>query len=146
MKRRDATSTSWCEPEQVGQQISQGTLLGWVCSSDSFLLVPLSDELLTSVTVGTQARIQWSGPIPMVQDATVRSIVQLDTAQVNPLVGPSLPEGTRFGAVIDVSTEQLEGSDLRPGQAVNIVFCCDSRTLANRSLDWLCNNLRLVAD
>jgi putative peptide zinc metalloprotease protein len=145
--------TTWCAPQQVGRAVATGALLASVCSDSTIAVIPLTEDQLSRVAVGTPVRLRIAHHQRVLHDCRVRSVVRIDelsspwqAAALVSLQQASSPHGqhsaVRFAAVIEVPDEV---GDL-PGATVDAVFVGPSTTLFAIVSRWLQSNLRLLAD
>lgn len=148
-----ASTTHWCEPQQVGRYMSAGTLLACVCSSQSIAVIPLNEQQLSHVAVGTPVRLRLPHARRQLVSGSVRSVVQIDqlaspwqaaamSAISQVAVTDHAHQHARFAAVIELP-DDVAGI---PGGTVDAVFISEAVTLFGIAQRWLASNLRLIAD
>ncbi len=143
----------WCEAQQIGRVVAQGTLLASVCSDESIAVIPLTEEQLDCVASQTPVRIRLPERNQVVTDLTVESIIRVEdlSSPWHAAALASIPQSTtgnaefrssQFAAIVKLPKE-LRGL---PGTTVDAVFVGKSRTIAQYLASWLRGNLRLLAD
>ncbi len=145
--------TTWCAPQQTGCTIAAGCMLASVCSTSAIAVIPLTEEQLSRVAVGTAVRLRITHQMRVLRDCQVRSVVQIDELS-SPWQAAALAalqeigsqqdgrSTVRFAAVIEVPDEVGN----LPGATVDAAFVAPSTTLFSIVNRWLQSNLRLLAD
>lgn len=162
--RQAPTTQVWTDPSQLGRQVSQGTMLGAICSTDATAIIPLDDTHLASVAAGTAVRIRAMTAQSTVFHCRVDSVVQLSELDAawrlltahdpgstqgiattpkdtsTPATVSSLVSG--YAAVIHLPKE----CRATPGAQIQAVFVLPSRTAFQLATQWCYQNLRWLAD
>ncbi len=68
----------WLEPQQVGRAVGTGTMLAAVCSDERMVVVPLDDNMLSDITIGTETRIHMPAAGNEILQGRVSDIVRLE--------------------------------------------------------------------
>lgn len=141
---------SWCEPQQLGSKVPTGTLLGNVCSDRLLAVIPLTEQQLSQIAVGTPVRMRVNASRTLLGTTHVDSIVDMGDLQSrwrpqsNSAASPTSSDSSlvRFAAVVHLPAEL----DVTPGTGIDAVFTSQSISFADCAFKWLKANARLLAD
>src|SRR5690606_20671475 len=105
----DLRTASWCEPQQLGRHVPQGSLLACICSQRRIAVLPLDEQQLASVAVGTPVRLRLADQRLVLDTCVVKSVVQIEElaspwqaaalAKLNATTPQFSRSGARFAAV-----------------------------------------------
>lgn len=148
-------ASSWCDPEQLGRTVAEGTLLATICSDDFIAVVPLTAAQLSTVAADTPVRVRLGNSQRSVLPAKVAAIVQLDqllpaggSSAVDTALEPAgmLSDGPKYAAIVELPQPAHTLHQAAVGEGVEVVFLTPSESLYSMTRKWLSGNLRLLAN
>lgn len=157
-------SPLWLDPQAIGRYVSAGAMLGAVCSPEQIVVVPLNDDQLKSITLGTAARIALPVASRSVLSSRVSAIVRLEqidtvtrllsemetdwatSASHDSHKDEQAKMSAGYAALLPLAQNpQLDKAgveSLRVNARAEVAFIIKPTTLSDRLGGWLRRNLR----
>ncbi len=126
-----------------------------MCGQEQIAIVPLADEQLADVNVGTRVRLLFPSEDDRMIHAEVAEIVQLNQIDsINRLLEKAVPQSETTASTTETDSSRAAYAavvHLPPGNhqinaSAQAVFDAPARTLATRLNAWAHQNLRWLVD